>query len=145
MTVEHRPVWAAAVNATAHRAFGGAELAGRWTLKVLPPEPGQVLTFAEAESYDRFKRYANVAFLESAGSRPRFDFVAIDGQARLACLQRALWMLRPHGGVLLLNNAQRGAYREVWDLIPARWLRLVDTNTFGQTVVWVSCEEGRCT
>jgi hypothetical protein len=65
--------------------------------QVEPPSPPAVLTFAEAESYERFKAYVDVAFLEQGGRRPRFDFIAIDGQARLACFQRALWMLKPHG------------------------------------------------
>lgn len=111
---------------------------------MLPPSQGEVLTFAQAETYEHFKAYADVAFLESKGGRPRFDFIAINGQARLACFQRALWMLRPHGGVLVLFNAQRQGYQEVHQMIPQNWLHFEDSTPMGTTRMWVSCQSTRC-
>ncbi len=50
----------------------------------------------------------------------------------------------PAGGVLMLNNAQRPALKEVHSLVPKRWLKFQESNPFAQTVVWVSCEAGLC-
>jgi hypothetical protein len=44
----------------------------------------------------------------------------------------------------MLNSAQRPVLKEVHSLVPSRWLRFKDSNDFSQTMIWVSCEEGRC-
>ena len=36
-----------------------------------------------------------------------FDFVSVDGRARVACMSRALQILKPVGGVLLMDNSDR--------------------------------------
>lgn len=67
---------------------------------LLPPSPA-LQVFAE---------YVKAAFV-SGVETGTFDFVSIDGRARVACFPRALQLLRPHGGVLVLDNAERPYYR----------------------------------
>ena len=37
----------------------------------------------------------------------QFEFVSVDGRARVACMSRALKILNPIGGVLLMDNSDR--------------------------------------
>lgn len=67
---------------------------------LLPPSPA-LQVFAE---------YVKAAFVSDVETGT-FDFVSIDGRARVACFPRALQLLRPHGGVLVLDNAERPYYR----------------------------------
>ena len=46
-----------------------------------------------------------------------FDLVAIDGRARVACLEEALRHLRP-GGLIVLDNAGRREYRHALRRLP---------------------------
>lgn len=57
-----------------------------------------------------FAEYAKAAFVPDSEAGT-FDFVSIDGRARVACFPRALQLLKPHGGVLVLDNAERPHYR----------------------------------
>ncbi len=52
--------------------------------------------------------YADVEFVKADAM---LDFVSVAGQARWACLRRAVQLVRPHGGILVLNNSQRREYR----------------------------------
>ena len=61
-----------------------------------------------------FADYVKAAFVPEAEAGT-FDLVSIDGRARVACFPRALQLLKPHGGVLVLDNAERPYYR--WGLV----------------------------
>lgn len=44
------------------------------------------------------------------------DFVLVDGKDRLACVERAMRILKP-GGILMLDNAERPNYKPIYDLL----------------------------
>ena len=45
-----------------------------------------------------------------------FDFVLVDGRARVACVKRALAKIKP-GGAIMLDNSDRPAYAEAGRLL----------------------------
>lgn len=121
----------------AEAQFDGAALAQRWQLRTLPPA-GPVATFADAESGQLWADYAAAAFLPDDA---RFDIISLTGYARMACLDRAVQLLRPQGGLLVLPQAQRAAYAGAEARVPRHWLRLTDEHAFGTTLVWMSRAE----
>ena len=52
-----------------------------------------------------------------------FDYISVDGRARMHCLVRALPLLKPEGGVLLLDNSERELYQKAFDMVPSWWLK----------------------
>ena len=47
-----------------------------------------------------------------------FDYISVDGRARMHCLERALPLLKPDGGILLLDNSDRAMYQKAFDMVP---------------------------
>ncbi len=105
-----------------------------WQLHVAPPAR-RVLTFGDAEAADAWESYCGAGFLPDGA---RFDLIAVQGFARMACLRRAVALLRPQGGLLVLPQSQRPAYAAAAQLVPAHWLRLTDSHALGTTLVWMS-------
>lgn len=131
------PGFAAKARGVTEAQFDAAALAQRWELHVLPPA-GRVTTFADSESVQLWADYAAAAFLPEGAS---FDVISLTGYARMACLERAVQLLRPQGGLLVLPQAQRAAYAGAEARVPRHWLRLTDEHAFGTTVVWMSRAE----
>lgn len=120
----------------AEAQFDPAWLAARWDLRLVPPGSATPpATFAELESAELWADYCAADFLPPDA---RFDVIAVQGFARLACLRRAVALLAPQGGLLVLPQAQRAAYRGADALVPPHWLRLTDTHDLGTTHVWMS-------
>ena len=46
-----------------------------------------------------------------------FDIVMVDGRARTACMEQALPKVRPGGGILILDNAERPRYEHGRELL----------------------------
>lgn len=120
----------------AEAQFDAAFLAARWELHVVPPA-GPVATFGDTEDGWLFADYCSAAFVPEG---THFDVISVHGFARMACLRRAVQLLRPQGGLLVLPQAQRPAYQAAAALVPPHWLRLTDTHAFGQTIVWMSIQ-----
>ena len=118
----------------AEAQFEAPWLAAHWDLRVARPSGG-VATFADTESPALFADYCGAQWLPPG---PAFDVIAVQGFARLACLRRAVALLRPQGGLLVLPQAQRPAYRGAAALVPPHWLRLTDAHDLGTTLVWMS-------
>lgn len=108
----------------------------RWDIHIILPSAPPV-TFLQADSYEHyFKTYADVPFLDSN----QYDVILVRGQARGACLSKAVALLRPHGGILVLPNAQRTQYQDAINQVPGHWRKFNDVNAVGlQTLVWLSC------
>ena len=53
-----------------------------------------------------------------------FDYISVDGRVRMPCLERALPLLKPEGGILLLDNSEREQYQVAFDMVPSRWLKV---------------------
>lgn len=118
----------------AEAQFDAGFLAARWDLHVVPPA-GRVATFADTEDGQLFGDYCAATFVPDG---TRFDVISVQGFARMACLRRAVQLLRPQGGLLVLAQAQRPAYKDAAALVPPHWLCLTDSHAFGQTTVWMS-------
>jgi len=66
----------------------------------------------------------------------KYDMIIVDGRARSACLQRAVALLKPEGGILVLDNSDR-KYKK--DYVPTYWLRFTSINAQPvETTVWLS-------
>lgn len=129
--------FAAKTRQVAEAQFDAAWLREHWELRLVPTggAPGPPRTFADLESEERYADYCAAAFLPDDA---QLDIVAVHGFARMACLRRAVQLLRPQGGLLVLPQAQRPAYRAAAALVPPHWLRLTDSHDLGQTIVWMS-------
>lgn len=63
-----------------------------------------------------------------------FDFVIVDGRARVECAQHSLPKLKS-GGMLILDNAERLRYCAVHDLLK-EWKKVFTTSGITDTVFW---------
>lgn len=63
-----------------------------------------------------------------------FDFVCVDGRARVECAINALDRLKP-GGVLILDNSERAKYRSLFAVLAA-WPRLSFANGVWETTIF---------
>lgn len=63
-----------------------------------------------------------------------FDFIVVDGRARVECAQHAIPKLKP-GGMLILDNAERLRYRAIHDLLKD-WKKVFTTSGITDTVFW---------
>ncbi len=63
-----------------------------------------------------------------------FDFIIVDGRARVECAQHAIPKLKP-GGMLILDNAERLRYRAVHNLLK-EWKKVFTTSGITDTVFW---------
>ncbi len=63
-----------------------------------------------------------------------FDFVIVDGRARVECAQHAIPKIK-NGGILILDNAERLRYRAVHELLQD-WEKVYTTSGITDTVFW---------
>jgi hypothetical protein len=63
-----------------------------------------------------------------------FDFVSVDGRARIECAMNALDRLRP-GGVLILDNSERSKYRSLFVVLTA-WPKVSFANGVWETTIF---------
>lgn len=63
-----------------------------------------------------------------------FDFIIVDGRARVECAQHAIPKLKP-GGMLILDNAERLRYRVAHELLKD-WKKVFTTSGITDTVFW---------
>ncbi len=67
----------------------------------------------------------------------KFDLIIVDGRARSACLRRAVSLLKPEGGLLLLDNSERSHYMKD-AIVPGYWPRYVARGPPTETTLWLS-------
>lgn len=91
------------------------------TFHICPPDDYYLPEYESQDphyaSTHNFKHYASAIDQYPDG---HFNFVAVDGRARPACIKHAIPKVAPNG-VLLLDNAERYYYTAGVDLIPADW------------------------
>ena len=70
----------------------------------------------------------------------QFDYISVDGRARATCLEIAIKMLKPDGGILVLDNSDRSRYQPGIIKVPFTWKRFDfdGGSDFGQTTIWIS-------
>ena len=84
----------------------------------LPPKPQFHPYFQEIEKYP-----------DSS-----FDFVLVDGRARVACMINAIDKIKKEG-ILILDNSDREKYYEIFHMFDS-WERIDFYNGLQQTTVW---------
>lgn len=68
-----------------------------------------------------YDNYVNGAVDIPDGSQ---DLVSVDGRARELCLKEAVRLVRPAGGIVVLDNSVRERYQNaIQEFIPGTWLR----------------------
>jgi len=63
-----------------------------------------------------------------------FDFVSVDGRARIECAMNALDRLKP-GGVLILDNSERSKYKSLFVVLTA-WPKASFANGVWETTIF---------
>ena len=63
-----------------------------------------------------------------------FDFILVDGRARVDCIVRSIPKLKP-GGILVLDNSERERYGKAYDLLKG-WPKIFTTTGFTDTTLW---------
>lgn len=63
-----------------------------------------------------------------------FDFILVDGRARVDCILRSIPKLKP-GGVLVLDNSERERYDLVYTLLKT-WPVVFTTTGYTDTTLW---------
>lgn len=63
-----------------------------------------------------------------------FDFILVDGRARVDCIIRSIAKLKV-GGVLILDNSERDRYTKAFDLLK-RWPVVFTTTGVTDTTLW---------
>ncbi len=63
-----------------------------------------------------------------------FDFILVDGRARVECSLFAIPRLKP-GGLFVLDNSDRSRYEPVFRVL-AKWKKVVTTTGLFDTTIW---------
>lgn len=63
-----------------------------------------------------------------------FDFVLVDGRARVDCIIRSIPKVKD-GGILVLDNSERDRYKEVFKLLES-WPKVSTTTGITDTTIW---------
>jgi hypothetical protein len=111
------------------------------TYLFIPSEHGSNKEFCSSlpeYKNQNFKKYAKSITKFSDNS---FDFVLVDGRARLACLKEAIPKVKK-GGYLILDNSERSKYKNAFEFMskyekkdffgPSPYL----SNNFVRTTIW---------
>lgn len=115
--------------------FSASYLADLWVPGTIP-SAAPVQTFLQAESYEHyFRAYVDVDLPKIDGG---FGFISVNGMARQAAIRRAVELLRPEKGVLVLANSQRARYAATASIVPAHWHMHTSGDERGATTVWLS-------
>ncbi len=76
------------------------------------------------------------AYFEHVSNFPdnHFDFILIDGRARVECSRRAMDKLKS-GGIFILDNSERLRYRPVHEMLE-NWQKVYTTTGLTDTTIW---------
>lgn len=143
ISIEHHAKWSKSVAEAMEKIFGKTDLEAQWKLHAIEPLPGTKEKGPDKEDPIKFKDYIDASFLPK--EEGIYDYISVDGRARVPCFKRALPLLKPEGGILLLDNSEREWYADAFAAVPQHWLMFEDlVNTGEKTTIWVSCLEGHC-
>lgn len=99
-----------------------------------PSESEVTDTYQKAIKEEQVKAYeAYYSYIDRFPDE-HFDFIMVDGRARVQCGLHALPKLKK-GGMLVLDNAERTRYRPLHDALEA-WPRIFTTTGHTDTVIW---------
>ena len=104
----------------------------------VPPQhlSSEMQLYISAEEYpvkdDAFTNYINVL---DEYSNSHFDFIAVDGRARLSCVLKSIPKLKK-GGFLLLDNSERKRYYPAIEALND-WPKIFTTTGLTDTTIWM--------
>ncbi len=136
VSLEHHPKWRRSVQSLLARRD-----AANVDYRFIPPEsdgPGG-LAGSRPEIWDRMelcpRKPEFTAYFDCILAFPdqHFDFVCIDGRARVECALNAFCKVKP-GGFLLLDNSEWEKYRPIFQAVPD-WERLDFENGVWRTSI----------
>lgn len=96
LSIEHDAAWAG--------ELGRRHLPSQAEIRLVQPERAGWIDADQDGTYADFSTY-----VDWPASRAPFDFILIDGRARMACLAKAMSMLSD-GGIVVLHDANRAIY-----------------------------------
>lgn len=99
LSIEHHRSW--------HATTAARNQDPRVTLVCIPPDRGDYPGTRQEGTYEDFRTYVDYP----AGLGTRFDFIFIDGRARVACLAQAFRLVTEEG-LVILHDANRDYYVE---------------------------------
>ncbi|MBX2962588.1 MAG: class I SAM-dependent methyltransferase [Cyclobacteriaceae bacterium] len=110
-------------------------------VKILPAnDPSKTISYPK-NNYENYRMEATPAscfteYYSFIDQYPDdyFDFVIVDGRARVECALHALPKLK-QGGILILDNAERLRYRSIHENL-AGWEKVFTTSGITDTVFW---------
>eukprot|EP00550_Attheya_septentrionalis_P009577 CAMPEP_0198288544 /NCGR_PEP_ID=MMETSP1449-20131203/7009_1 /TAXON_ID=420275 /ORGANISM="Attheya septentrionalis, Strain CCMP2084" /LENGTH=304 /DNA_ID=CAMNT_0043986705 /DNA_START=31 /DNA_END=945 /DNA_ORIENTATION=- len=138
-TIEHDGQYFDEVNASLRGMMAKMGLADQaLTYKLIPPSK----PYSDADGGDgtleEFEDYVHAKL-----SRDSYDLISVDGRARVPCLRRALKLIQPQNGIILLDNSDR--FPEAHRMVPSHWTKVnfssdvVDSKTSTwSTTIWCS-------
>ncbi|HZX75297.1 MAG TPA: class I SAM-dependent methyltransferase [Cyclobacteriaceae bacterium] len=82
--------------------------------------------------------YVNYYSFIDRYEKESFDFIIVDGRARVECAEHAIPKLKK-GGILILDNSERLRYKPVHDTLMS-WKKVFTTNGLTDTTFWFKPE-----
>lgn len=90
--------------------------------------------FQPAFNSAQVKAYENYYSAIDAYPDAYFDFILVDGRARVKCGEHAIPKLKS-GGMLVLDNSERSRYAPLKEMLQ-QWPRIFTTNGLTDTIIW---------
>jgi hypothetical protein len=121
-SIEHDGQWFNNLQKTIATKFTN-RISAKWYGKYIP---------LEMES----RNYAKIPFIKSS---KKFDYINVDGRDRVECFKRTLELIRPYGGIIMLDNSEREKYKPIFEMVPSHW-RMAQFTFPGvsQTTIWIT-------
>lgn len=138
-SVEHNDQWFRIVS---------KELSERGLTNVdyqcIPPRPEpspdntEIIFPVRHPPFQTRREYADYFSFVTSFPEKHFDFMLIDGRARVECSLNALPRLK-EGGIFVLDNSDRRRYATVFDVL-RDWPRVTSTTGLFDTTIWFKPE-----
>ena len=131
--IEHHPEWFELVS----RELIKNEINNVEYIKIssqLPESKKEIEKRYKKEFHNENDVYAD--YFERINDFPDlfFDFILIDGRARVECSSRAIPKLK-NGGIFILDNSERRRYKPVHAML-SKWKKVETTSGLTNTTIW---------
>lgn len=138
VSVEHKDKWFRRVSARlARRGLCNVEYLCRPPSLAAPPSSLRPVILEELgyQAKPEFAAYADTVLDYPPEA---FDYICVDGRARVECAMNAVERLKP-GGALILDNSERAKYRPVFAVLAA-WAKRSFANGVWETTIFLKPE-----
>lgn len=135
-SIEHNPVWFNLVNEK-FKTLGVKNV----SYQLIPPGQSNLAPYPFYEKFqltnDDFQvREEYIDYFSAILNYPdsHFDFILVDGRARVECCLLAIAKLKS-GGIFVLDNSDRSRYRPVFHVLK-NWKSVTTTTGLFDTTIW---------